>query len=104
MDRFKQLQQLLADEPADSFLNYALALEYAKNNELQQAITIIEQVLHRDPNYLGAYLQLGGLYEQTLHFDKAAELYKKGIDVAQKQRNTKAKGELCTALDLLADN
>jgi Tfp pilus assembly protein PilF len=103
MDRFQHLQNLLAAEPEDSFLNYALALEYSNKNELITAIELIEKVLQRDEHYLGAYLQLGGLYEKTAQVDKAKVIYEKGISIAHLQKNRKAKGELTMALELLDD-
>lgn len=101
--RIAQLQELLKSEPTDSFLNYGLALEYAKENNKHKAIEIIETILERDVNYLGAYYQLGQLYEQTQQFEKARLTYTKGIEVARAQKNNKAVGELNTALDLLDD-
>ena len=42
--RLQQIQKMLESEPNDSFLNYALALEYAKANETNSAhMTMIEK-------------------------------------------------------------
>jgi Tfp pilus assembly protein PilF len=103
MTRLQQLEEMLSKEPNDSFLNYALALEYAKINEVEKAIIIIEAVLSRDENYLGAYYQLGKYYEQTLQPEKAVDVYQKGIEIAQKHKNAKALGELKEALQMLED-
>lgn len=54
MQRLAKIQEMLMQEPEDSFLNYALALEYAKTANLKKAIELIENVLKRDENYLGA--------------------------------------------------
>jgi Tfp pilus assembly protein PilF len=94
---------MLKDEPDDSFLTYALALEYAKAYELNKAIEIIEKLLNKDENYLGAYYQLAKFYEETLQTDKAIAAYKRGIVIAQKQNNKKAVSELNQALFLLED-
>jgi Tfp pilus assembly protein PilF len=103
MSRLQQLQQMLLDEPNDSFLNYALALEYAKEDNPLQAIKIIEEVVQRDENYLGAYYQLGKLYEQQNLSEKAIAIYQKGISIAKAQNNKKAQGELNEALWILED-
>ena len=94
---------MLEKEPADSFLNYALAIEYSAINEIHEAIRIITGVLQRDANYLGAYYQLGKLYEQTKEIKEAISIYKKGIDIAKQQQNNKALGELSQALMILED-
>ncbi len=102
MQRIDQLLELLKQEPDDQFLNYALALEYAKEDK-SKAISIIEKILERDPDYLAGYYQLGQLLEQTESISKAKEVYSKGIEIARKQRNNKTMGELNTAFDLLED-
>ena len=103
MSRIDQLLELLKQEPDDQFLNYALALEYAKANEKSKAVLIIENILHQDENYLTGYYQLGQLLEQTGNSDKAKAVYSKGVEIAHKQKNNKTMGELNTALDLLED-
>ncbi|MBI2271566.1 MAG: tetratricopeptide repeat protein [Bacteroidetes bacterium] len=101
--RLDQLLDLLQKEPHDFFLNYALALEYAKQDKKEKAISIIEHILKRDENYLGAYYQMGQLYEQLQQLEKARVTYTKGIAIAQRQKNTKAAGELSTALLLIEE-
>jgi predicted Zn-dependent protease len=103
LSRLQQIENMLKDEPDDSFLNYSLALEYVKINELKKAIEIIETLLKKDENYLGAYYQLGKLYEETQQPDKAITAYKKGITIAQQQTNKKAVSELNQALLLIED-
>ena len=99
--RLQQLQEMLKSEPGDSFLNYALALEYANSNEIQKAIGLIENLLHQDSNYLGAYYQLGKYYEQVNEQGKAITTYQNGISVAKAQNNKKAESELSEALLIL---
>lgn len=103
MARLEQLLEMLKEDPNDSFLNYALALEYAKLGNIDSAVDLIEKIIARDENYLGAYYQLGKFYEQSLQAEKAVEAYQKGIEVAKKQNNRKALGELNEALLMLED-
>ena len=101
--RLTQILEMLKDEPNDSFLNYALALEYEKVNDIQKAIEIMEALLTKDENYLGAYYQLGKYYEETEQRQRAINTYKKGIAISQKQNNKKALGELNEALWMLEE-
>ena len=103
MSRLHQLREMLKAEPHDSFLNYALALEYGKLGNIKKAIEIIEALLLHDENYLGAYYQLGKYYEQIQINEKAIAIYQKGILIAQQQKNKKAAGELNEALWMLED-
>ncbi len=101
--RLQQLLQMLETEPNDSFLNYALALEFGKENNFRKAIELIETLLIRDENYLGAYYQLGKYYEQTGNVEKAIATYNKGIAIAKKQNNRKTLGELNEAMMMLEE-
>lgn len=99
--RLNQIIEMLKDEPNDSFLNYALAIEYAKSDNIKKAIEIIESLLIRDSTYLGAYYQLGKFYEQLDQLDTAISIYNKGVVIAKQQNNKKAEGELNEALWML---
>lgn len=102
--RLEQLKKMLEAEPNDSFLNYALALEHARVNEITEAIRLIEELIARDANYLGAYYQLGKYYELSSNPAKAIEIYKKGIELAKQQKNRKTQLELNEALLQLEDD
>ena len=94
---------MLLKEPEDSFLNYALAMEYVADKQIPEAIRIIEGVIQKDKNYLGAYYQLGKLYEQSGQINDAINTYKEGIAIAGHQQNNKTLGELNQALMLLEE-
>ena len=100
-ERLIALQKLLEKEPNDSFLNYAHALELQKLGNTVKAIEIIEAILKKDINYLGAYYQLGQLYELSGEKEKARNTYLQGTTIAQNQRQTKALSELKHAIYLL---
>ncbi|MDF2438774.1 MAG: tetratricopeptide repeat protein [Bacteroidota bacterium] len=103
MSRLEELLKMLQESPHDSFLNYALALEFAKLGNIDTAIDALEGIIARDENYLGSYYQLGKFYEQSLQTEKAVSTYKKGIEIAKKQNNKKTLAELNEALLMLED-
>jgi tetratricopeptide (TPR) repeat protein len=103
MTRLEQILEMLKEDPTDAFLNYGLALEFAKLGNIDTAIDAIEGIIARDENYLGAYYQLGKFYEQSLQPEKAITTYQKGIEIAKKQNNRKAIAELNEALLMLED-
>ncbi|MEI6488988.1 MAG: tetratricopeptide repeat protein [Bacteroidota bacterium] len=94
---------MLETEPNDSFLNYGLALEYGKMGEIQKSIELLESLIKRDENYLGAYYQLGKFYELTSEKTKAISTYTKGTAIAKTQNNRKTLSELNEALFMLED-
>lgn len=100
-ERLLALQKLLEKEPEDAFLNYAHALELQKLGNPLKAIEIIETIVKKDENYLGAYYQLGQLYELIGEKEKARITYLQGCSIAQDQRQTKALSELKQAIFML---
>ncbi len=101
--RIEILKSYLKEDPEDSFSAYALSLEYAKMNNSVEAISLLEEILHRDPEYLAAYYQLGKLAEEQRDFEKASSVYRKGMEVAKMQKDQKTLNELQSACDLLDD-
>jgi len=94
---------MLKTDPKDSFLTYALALEYEKEGKTKDSIRIIEELMVEDPDYIGAYYKLGQLYEGQDNLDKARSIYHTGIKLADQQKDNKAKGELEEALWLIEE-
>tara|TARA_Y100000813_G_scaffold182315_1_gene151949 strand:- start:193 stop:525 length:333 start_codon:yes stop_codon:yes gene_type:complete len=106
-NRLELIEDMLKKSPKDSFLNYAAALEYRKNGDDEKALHLMEKLLDRDPEYLGAYYQLGKLYEERNETEKAITTYRAGKEIAKKQNDQKTIGELTEALMFLdedADN
>ncbi|MEO5643384.1 MAG: tetratricopeptide repeat protein [Bacteroidia bacterium] len=103
MDRLSQLEQLLTEDPHDSFLQYGIALEYAKKGNVEEAISRIEKILSEKPDYLGAYYQLGQYYEAVNKNNAAIAIYEKGIVLAKQLKNMKTMNELKEALQQLED-
>jgi predicted Zn-dependent protease len=102
-DRLDLIQDMLKKEPDDSFLNYALAMEYNVKGETEKAIQQLEKLINKDPDYLGTYYQLGKLYENKNETQKAIITYAAGAELAKLQNNNKAIGELNEALWMLED-
>lgn len=102
-NRLQIIEEMLREDPGDSFLQYAASLEYEKIGNYDKAIALLDDLVHRDPDYLGAYYQLGQMLEVKGFTDRAVEIYRAGIEKSTQQKNTKATGELSEALMLLLD-
>lgn len=103
MDRLSQLEEMLKEDPHDPFIQYGIALEYAKNGDVPEAISRIEKLLSEKPDYLGAYYQLGQYYEVEGNNEEAIDTYKRGIILAEKLKNQKTLNELREALQQIED-
>jgi len=103
MTRLSQLQELLSENPNDSFVRFAIAKEYEKMGNEPQAFTYYQELLEKDPDYLGLYYHLGKWYERADDAGQAIQIYAKGMEVARKQGDQHALGELAGAKMMLAD-
>ena len=99
--RIEQLQELLKDDINDSFLKYALALEYVRVEENDTARDYFLKLIKDDENYVASYYQLGKLYESLNEVEKAIEIYKNGIEIAKKIKDAKTLLELQEAYNML---
>jgi Tfp pilus assembly protein PilF len=101
MDRIEQLRSFLARKPDDLFSRHALAMEFVKRGDDDSARQMLESVLESDPSYIGSYYHLGKLLERAGKAEAAMEVYRKGMEMAQKGGDRHAYGELNTALSLI---
>lgn len=101
MNRIEKLKEFLLATPGDSFLQHALALEYIKEGEDAEARRLFEELLERDPAYVGSYYHLAKLMDRTGEQALAIEWYEKGMVVAKKAGEDRAYGELRSAYEEL---
>jgi len=94
MERIDKLRAFLVDNPRDSFLKHALALEYVKLGDEAGARHLFEEILRDDPGYVGSYYHLGKLLERTGEMALAISWYEKGMAAAQAAGDRHALGEL----------
>jgi len=92
---------MLADQPADNFLQHALALEQIKIGNDQEARLLFEAILQRDPSYIGSYYHLAKLLERIGDEASAISVYEKGMEACKKAGDNHAFGELRGAYEEL---
>lgn len=79
-DRLTQLRTMLAEEPGDAFLRYAIALERRRADDRAGAAKDLETLLREDPAYIACYYQLAqvlgelGRTEDAIHVCEAGSL------------------------------
>ena len=102
-ERIQQLIQFVQEEPGEPFNVYALAMEYL-NSQPKQAKIYFDQLLIEHPDYLPTYYHAAALYADLDERDRAADLYEKGIKLAQAQNNQKTLLELQRAQQAFEDD
>ncbi|MBG9378692.1 hypothetical protein I5907_20845 [Panacibacter sp. DH6] len=103
MNRIEKLQAYLEKSPDDNFLKHALALEFRKMNDDAMARKLFEDILTKDPSYVGSYYQLGKLLEELGEKENAVAWYEKGMTAARTAKDNHAYNELRSAYEELID-
>ena len=101
MERIEKLKEFLRASPTDSFLQHALALEYIKTGEDDGARSLFEEILNREPGYIGSYYHLAKLLERTGKQEQAISWYEKGMAAAKAAGDQHAYNELLMAYEEL---
>ena len=84
MEKIEKLKSFLVNSPGDSFLKHALALEYIKLGDEDEAKKLFLEILGRDPSYIGSYYHLARLLERVGESENAKTWYERGM-IAAKQ-------------------
>jgi hypothetical protein len=101
VERIEKIRQMLLENPADSFLQHALALENIKIGNDEAARLLFGEILNRDPGYIGSYYHLGKLLERNGKTDEAIKVFEKGMEEAKKAGDNHAFSELRGAYEEL---
>lgn len=99
MERTEKLKEFLKVNPADSFVQHALALEYIKTGNHSAARDLFEDILNREPGYIGSYYHLAKLLEGMGERDLAIQWYEKGMAAAKTAGDQHAYNELQMAYE-----
>ncbi len=99
MNRIEKLIEYLKVSHKDSFLQHALALEYIKMGDDAAARKLFEEILLREPSYIGSYYHLGKLLERQTEIKSAAVVYRKGMEESRIAGDQHSYNELEGALE-----
>ncbi len=103
MEKIDRLLSFLEENPNDSFVQHALALEYMKVDDLIAAHQVLRDLLNANPDYVGSYYHLGKLYERMGERQEAIDVYEFGMAKAKEHGDNHAFNELKSAWEELSD-
>ncbi len=101
--RLAYLEKLTQEGKADSFGWYALALEYAGLDRVDDALAAFRALREKDASYVPMYLMCGTMLAKHRRVEAAREWLEAGTAVARSRGDTKALGEIGDALAALGD-
>ena len=99
--RLETLKNMVAQNPADCFLRYGLAMEYRNAGELATAVEEFRGLIGANPDYVPAYFHAGQTLERQGDGEEARAMYQAGLEAARRTGDHHAASELQGALDLL---
>ena len=103
MSRVEKLLEMMETSGKDSFLQHALALEYIKIGNDEDARKLFSELLFREPGYVGSYYHLGKLLERAGDAEGAIRTYRLGMEEAKKAGDKHSYNELQGVLEDLED-
>jgi predicted Zn-dependent protease len=78
MSRIEHIRALIADEPHDAMLRFALGNEHFGLAQYAEAIEALTAALEIDPEYAFVYVQLAEAYERSGQIERARQTIEVG--------------------------
>lgn len=100
MSRRAKLAEMLQSEPNDPFLNYAFALETAKEDPAA-ALNLLSVMHEKFPDHIPAYFRHGQLLAEEGNSGTARQILSTGIQVARRNGDDHAAAEMTELLESL---
>lgn len=99
----QQLQAMLAEEPGNTFLRYAIALEHKRMGNMEQAIADLTSILTDEPKHVPSYYQLALMQAELGHVAEAVHTCEAGALQCIVTNDHKARAELLALKRTLLD-
>lgn len=99
--RREQIEEMLAEQPDDAELRYALAMEHVSAGDDAGAVRCLRELIAVQPDYPPAYHLAGRALQRLNRISEARDILLQGIPVAQNQRDFHAAGEMMELLQSL---
>jgi predicted Zn-dependent protease len=94
MDRVALLTEVLAQNPADAFARYGLAMEYSKSGAVDRALEEFGKLLASHPDYTAGYFMAAQTLAKAERLDEARKMLVDGIASARNTGNGHAQSEM----------
>jgi predicted Zn-dependent protease len=99
MDRIAMLNEMVAQDPNNSFARYGLAMEYSNSGQLEQAIEEFRKLLSARPDYTAGYFMAAQTLVKAERVEEARKMLHDGIATAERKGDAHAQSEMRSMLD-----
>ena len=103
MSRREKIEAMLADDPADVFLRYSLAMELDKEGDHDASLARFAELARDDPPYVPAFFMAAQQLARLGRLAEARAILRNGIEAARKQDDSHAAREMSEFLASLGD-
>ncbi|MFL6351339.1 MAG: tetratricopeptide repeat protein [Bryobacteraceae bacterium] len=100
-NRLEMLEQMVSQDPRNTFARYGLAMEYANSGNWAEAVVEFRTLLEHDENYAAAYYHAGQALEKLGKLEQARDMYEQGIEASTRKGDLHTRSEIEAALSLL---
>lgn len=94
MSRREKIEAMLADDPADTFLRYSLAMELDKEGQHDASLAKFAELTGDNPPYVPAFFMAGQQLARLGRISEARSVLRDGIEAARVQNDSHAAGEM----------
>jgi len=92
--RREKIEAMLAEEPADEFLRYSLAMELDKEGRHDESLAQLGGLQKSAQPYVPAFFMAAQQLARLRRIDEARSVLRDGIEEARRQGNAHAAGEM----------
>lgn len=101
MNKLAMLQEILTQNPMDSFARYGLAMEFANTGKTAEAMAEFDRLAHDHPDYTPGHFMAAQTLAKAGRIDEARNRLRGGIASAVRTGNAHAQREMQEMLDEL---
>ena len=94
MDRIAALNDILTQDPNDTFARYGLAMEYYKQGDLDRSLAEFSILLQKNPDYTPGYFMAAQTLARADRVAEAKTMLTNGIASARRTGNLHAQSEM----------
>jgi tetratricopeptide (TPR) repeat protein len=94
MSRLEKLTAMLAENPQDIFLRYAIGMELKGQEQYEEAISLFTELTRETPPYVPAFFMSAQSLAAIDRINEARSVLRDGIEVARVQGDSHAAGEM----------
>ena len=92
--RRERIEQMLQDEPEDTFLRYSLAMDWNREGEHERSLELHRELMKSQPPYVPSFFMAAQQLVDLDRVEEARTLLREGIEHARNQGDSHAAGEM----------